>query len=163
MTENTKPTRAGTPGDSRGNDLDVNPRKGKQLTVKLKVGELKEEPATTAAIDGGRDKQASTIARVALKDLGIGVSEISDKAREKYEIPDDIRGIVVLDVDDDTDAAAKGLKRGDVIDEIQQTPITSPADAQTALQAARKSGRKTVLLRVVSGDNVRFLGVKVEG
>ena len=138
-------------------------RKGKQLTVKLKVGELKEEPATTTAIDGGRDKQASTIARVALKDLGIGVSEISDKAREKYEIPDDIRGIVVLDVDDDTDAAAKGLKRGDVIDEIQQTPITSPIDAQTALQAARKSGRKTVLLRVVSGDNVRFLGVKVEG
>jgi len=96
-----------------------------------------------------------------LKDLGVGVAEISDRARDKYEIPQDIHGIVVLDVDDDMDAAQKGLHRGDVIDEIQQAAVSNAADAQAAIQAAKKAGRKTVLLRVVSGDNVHFLGVKI--
>jgi serine protease Do len=103
------------------------------------------------------------ITRTELKALGIGVAEISDKSRERYDIPNDIHGLVVVDVDDDADAASKGLKRGDVIDEIQQASVATPAEAQTLIDAAKKSGRKSVLLRVVSGDNVRFLGVKIEG
>jgi serine protease Do len=137
-------------------------RKGKQVAVKLKIGELKDD-TPVAALESKGGKGQTQVARTELRALGISIAEISDASRERYDIPNDIKGLVVVDVDDDADAAAKGLKRGDVIDEIQQVPVTSPAEAQGALEAARKAGRKTVLLRVVSGDNVRFLGVKLGG
>ena len=136
-------------------------RKGKQLSLKMRVAELKEE-ATPGAENDKADKPVQ-LSRTELRGLNIGVSEITDAARERYDIPGDIKGLVVMDVDDDGDAAAKGLKRGDVIDEIQQTPVTNVLEAQTAIDAAKKAGRKSVLLRVVSGDNVRFLGIKIDG
>jgi serine protease Do len=134
---------------------------GKTSSVKLKVGELKEDQVATAPT---ADEATDTpMVRTELPALSIGVSEITDRARDKYDIPDDIKGLVVLDVDEDTDAGQKGLRRGDVIDEIQQTAVATPAEAATALQAAKKAGLKTVLLRVVSGQNVHFLGVKLGG
>ncbi|TAL02994.1 MAG: Do family serine endopeptidase [Rhodospirillaceae bacterium] len=148
---------ANTPVD-RTVDVEVW-RQGKQVPVKLKIGELKEEPAANAP-DAADDTQ-TPIVRTELKELGVGVAEISDHARDKYDIPENIHGLVVLDVDEDMDAAQEGLHRGDVIDEIQQAAVATPADAQAALQAAQKAGRKTILLRVVSGDNVHFLGVKL--
>ena len=137
-------------------------RRGKQMTFKMKVDELKDDGAPTlASIE--QKKAPVQITRTELKSLGIGVAEISDKSRERYDIPNDIHGLVVVDVDEDADAATKGLKRGDVIDEIQQASVATPAEAQTLIDTAKKAGRKSVLLRVVSGDNVRFLGVKIEG
>ncbi len=136
-------------------------RRGKQMTFKMKVGELKDDGTPVASIE--QKKAPVQITRTELKALGIGVAEISDKSRERYDIPNDIHGLVVVDVDDDADAASKGLKRGDVIDEIQQASVTTPAEAQALIDTAKKAGRKSVLLRVVSGDNVRFVGVKIEG
>jgi serine protease Do len=138
-------------------------RKGKQFTLKMKVGELKEDAVPLASVQPSPDRPASPILKTELPALGIGVAEITEEARERYNIPTDIRGIVVMEVDDDGDAAAKGLKRGDVIDEIQQAPVSTSADAQAAIETAKKQGRKTVLLRVVSGDSVRFVGVKLDG
>jgi serine protease Do len=135
-------------------------RGGKASTMKLKVGELKEDQV---AVTMAADDDSAPVVRTELKELGIGVSEITEHARDKYDIPDDIKGLVVLDADEDTDAAQKGLKRGDVIDEIQQTAVANPADASAAIAAAKKAGLKTVLLRVVSGQNVHFLGVKISG
>jgi serine protease Do len=137
-------------------------RKGKQLTYKLKVAEMKDDETPVAQADTKPEKPVQVV-RTELRGLGTGVTEINDKSRDRYDIPNDIKGVVVMDVDDDADAAAKGLKRGDVIDEIQQTPVTTPAEAQAAIDAAKKGGKTTVLLRVVSGDNVRFLGVKIDG
>jgi serine protease Do len=135
-------------------------RQGRAGAAKLKVGELKEEPV--AALPAPEAGPQGPVARAELKSLGIGVSEINDRARDKYDIPDDVKGLVVLDVDDDSDAARNGLRRGDVIDEIQQKEIKTVADADAALAAATKDGHKTVLLRIVSGDDVHFIGVKVD-
>jgi serine protease Do len=142
--------------------VDVNVwRAGKPVTVKLKIVESKEDQA--AASPPPPEEKQTPVVRVELRELGVHVTEISDRARDKYDLPDDIKGVIVVDVDDDSDAAQKGLHRGDVIDEIQQKPVTTPKEAQSVLQAAKKAGRKTVLLRVVSGDNVRFIGVKTDG
>ena len=95
-------------------------------------------PPTLASIE--QKKSPVQITRTELKALGIGVAEISDKSRERYDIPNDIRGLVVVDVDEDADAATKGLKRGDVIDEIQQASVATPAEAQSLIDAAKKAG-----------------------
>ena len=68
-------------------------------------------------------------------------------------------GLVVAQVDPDGAAAQKGLRPGDVILEAAGQPMARPADLQKALIAARKEGRKAVLLRVKSGEGMRFVAL----
>ena len=65
-----------------------------------------------------------------------------------------VHGIACLEV-----AAQKGLRSGDVILEAAGRPVSRPAEISSALDAAKKDGRKAVLLRVKSGDQTRFVAL----
>ncbi len=74
-------------------------------------------------------------------------------------------GVVVAGVDPDGAAAQKGLREGDVILDIGGQAVSRPADVRAAVDAARKEGRKAVLMRVKSGEGTRFvaLGLNAAG
>jgi len=136
-------------------------RKGKAVTLKVKVAELKEEaPELAAAVisEGVRQPQ-----KVELAELGLSVAMLTETLRKRYDLADDVEGLLVLDVDEDSDAGDKGIRRGDVIDEIQQTPVQNAEDARTAIAKAKQDNRKSVLLRVLSGKKIGFVGVKLAG
>ncbi len=67
-------------------------------------------------------------------------------------------GVTVAEVDQDGIAAQHGLSVGDVILEANGKPLAKPSDLKTALVTAKQVG-KPVLLRVKSGDNVRYLAL----
>ena len=135
-------------------------RAGERLAITLRVGELKEEALPKLA---KMEEDPSPLAKTALADLGIDVSEITARARDEYGIPEDVKGLVVMDIDGDHAAAKSGLRLGDVIDEIQQTSVVTPSDAEAAIAAVKKDGRKSVLLRVITNGGVRYVGVKMGG
>src|SRR6202044_3742649 len=66
-------------------------------------------------------------------------------------------GVVVTDVDPDGAAADKGLKQGDVILEVAGKSVSRPSEVADAIDAAKTDGKKSVLLRVKSGDGERYL------
>jgi serine protease Do len=66
-------------------------------------------------------------------------------------------GVVVSEVDPDGAAAEKGLKNGDVILEVAGKSVSRPAEVAAAIDAAKSDGKKSVLLRVKSGDGERYL------
>jgi serine protease Do len=68
---------------------------------------------------------------------------------------------VVTQVDADGPAAAQGFRTGDVILDVAGQRVTSPDEVRKAIADARTGGKRTVLLRVKSGDNTRFLAVPV--
>lgn len=68
-------------------------------------------------------------------------------------------GVVVSDIDPDGVAAQKGLKVGDVILDVAGKTVSKPSEVSAALDDAKKSGHKAVLLRVKSGDQVRFVAL----
>ena len=70
-------------------------------------------------------------------------------------------GVVVRKVDGASDAAAKGLKAGDVILEVQGQAVTTPADVTTGVKKATDDGRKAVLMRVKQGETTRFVAVQL--
>jgi serine protease Do len=136
-------------------------RKGQQKTVKLKVGELRDESEKAVASIDKPGMSKDTVKKTELKDLGMTVVEISDDTREKYSIPDSVRGLVVVAVDEFSDAALKGIRPGDVIDEMQQQHIGTVAEADAAIKSAKAASRATVLMRVMSGGNLRYVAVKM--
>lgn len=70
--------------------------------------------------------------------------------------------VVVLDVDPDSAAASKGLRRGDKIIEVAGLPVKSPGDVKRQLEKASKKGRKAVLMLVRTRDTERFIALPLK-
>jgi serine protease Do len=71
-------------------------------------------------------------------------------------------GVAITDVDANSDAAAKGLKAGDIILDVQGQPVASPADVEAGVKNVKAAGRPAVMLRVKSGEATRFVAVQLK-
>ncbi|HEY1751975.1 MAG TPA: Do family serine endopeptidase [Caulobacteraceae bacterium] len=76
--------------------------------------------------------------------------------------PDPQGGLVVQDVAPSSDAAQKGLQRGDVILRAGAQAVASPADLSRAVAAARAEGRKAVPLLVARSGQHFYVPVQVD-
>jgi serine protease Do len=73
-------------------------------------------------------------------DLGIKVSELTDKLREENNLPAGPTGALVIAVGHDTDAARRGLQPGDIIMRIGNVAVASQTAVQEQIDAVRKAG-----------------------
>ena len=58
-------------------------------------------------------------------------------------------------------AAETGFRTGDVILDVGGKSVKSPSDVRSALSDAQSGGKRSVLMRVKSGNNTRFVAVPV--
>jgi serine protease Do len=93
--------------------------------------------------------------------FGLKLAEITPELRAKFGLPEDARGVVITDVAATSDAADKGLRAGDVIYEVNQADVGSPAEIEANVDKAKKAGRKWVLLGVSRQGNLQFVPLKV--
>jgi len=132
-------------------------RDGKKKTIKVTVGTLKEQPTEVAAVDTKDVGSESTVAG-----LGLKVAAIDAKTRERFKLGDKAKGVVVTDVDAEGPAAEKGLQPGDLIIQVSQADVSEPADVTRKVDEAKAQGRKSVLLRVESGQGLRFVAIRID-
>ena len=133
-------------------------RAGKQVTVTAKVGELPDDQQI-ASVDSKPAKPAETTKPTAIAGLGLSLSPITPDAKDKYQLGANQKGVVVTDVTPDGPAANRGLKPGDVIVEVQQEPVSTPADVQSRVDSVRKQDRKSVLMLIQRQDNLQWVPV----
>jgi serine protease Do len=124
--------------------------KGAEKTVNVTLGELPREQRQAKADSVDRDNSGTDVPR-----LGLALAPADKVAGAGSE------GVVVTQVDPDGPAAAQGFRTGDVILDVAGKRVTSPDEVRKAIADARTGGKRTVLLRVKSGDNTRFLAVPV--
>ncbi len=133
-------------------------RDGKEVTVQAQVGELPDDPQQVAS--NAPTAPAPVVNRnIEVSGLGARLAPITDELRDKFKIGADQKGVVVTDVMPDGAAAGKGLKPGDVIVEVQQESVSTPADVQERMDRYRKQNRKTVLMLVQSSEGLRWVPV----
>ena len=131
-------------------------RGGKEVTVQAAVGELPDEVQQASASPAPAAKPR--LAEIA--GLGARLSPITDDLRTQFKLSADQKGVIVTDVTADGPAAGKGLKPGDVIVEVQQEPVSTPAEVAEKMDKYRKQSRKTVLMLVQSsGDGLRWVAI----
>ena len=70
-------------------------------------------------------------------------------------------GVVVTEVDPNGLASDQGFKTGDVIFEVGGKKVANPVDVRSALSEAQKDGKRTILMRVKSGEETRFVAVRL--
>lgn len=93
--------------------------------------------------------------------MGATVSELNDALRQELTLGRGATGLVVVDVDTESQAFEKGLRKGDLIAEAGQVGIDTPEDLQAQIDAARDAGRKSVLLLVRRDGQPRFVALNL--
>ncbi len=71
----------------------------------------------------------------------------------------DGKGLVITGVKQDSAAAESGLKEGDVILDVAGQSVSNVGDMRKALADMRSQGRGNVLMRVKSGETMRFVAL----
>ena len=124
-------------------------------------------PVTVGVWRGGKDQEVSvtvaewpkasklekpltpaSLSRAVPPDLGLRLAPFDDSARTRYGIDFDQPGVLVTAVAANTDAAERGLAAGDVILQVRDHRVSSPAEVQQQLDEARKANRAMVLVLV---------------
>ncbi|MGO8837219.1 MAG: DegQ family serine endoprotease [Limisphaerales bacterium] len=117
-------------------------RDGHEKSINVSLGELSREPGqdqNNPNESGSDNLKADAFNGVmTVQDLNRGV-------RQQLDIPDDLQGALVTDVDRDSNFAEAGLQRGDVIVEINKQPV---ANASEAVKLYRQAKDGQILLKI---------------
>jgi serine protease Do len=122
--------------------------KGAEKTITLTLGEM---PAAKEA----RAEEPSENGNVDLSKLGLTLAPAANVAGAGSA------GVVVTGVDTSGIAADHGFSTGDVILEVAGKSVSTPADVRNTIATARTDGKRSVLVRLKSGDNTRFVALPV--
>jgi serine protease Do len=136
-------------------------RKGARRTVTAKVGELEESEQVASVSPKEKKKTAAPSKEEKVEGLGLSLAPISAELREQFEIGTEVKGVVVTSIAEGSGAAEKGLKAGDVIVEVNQEEVSSPAQVAGFVDKARQSGRTSVLLLIERAGDIRFEAVRI--
>ncbi len=130
-------------------------RNGQILTVPIAITEW-VEPAPA------QDSKQSTPAKTVIAqppDLGLHTAPLTDEARTKYGLVAGQPGVLITGIAPSTAAFGHGLKAGEVVLRVQQTPVASTEDIQKQFDDARKQQLHHVVLLVQGADGVRWVAL----
>ncbi len=136
-------------------------RKGEEVTLQVTLGRLEE--ADTAANETDGKSSGGDDGAVTPTVLGMTLSTITDELRTQYSISEEVKGVVVTAVEDGSNAAEKRIVAGDVIVEVAQESVTSPADVSARVKALKDEGRRLALFLIANAQGeVRFIPLSIE-
>lgn len=134
-------------------------REGSEMTIDVTLG--RRETAEGEAVAEG-ELGAVPEAPVQSEVLGMTLKPIDGPTAQELGLPAGSEGLAVVNVDAASEAAAKGLSRGDIIVEAGQRPVTSLKDLNDRIEEAKAGGRKSMLLLVRRDGDPRFVALSVE-
>jgi serine protease Do len=121
-------------------------RDKKELSLNVAVGELKDEEVVASAPEKG--------------ELGMTVQKLTPQLAENLGL-DKTDGVVVTGVEPGSSADEAGIRRGDVILEVDRKPVRGVEDYRKAIAGTRKG--RGVLFLVRRGESTLFLALKPQG
>ena len=117
-------------------------RNGERKRLKVELGQLDDTVlARTSAVEEPEELDQ-------IGDLGLSVARLSPELRQRYGLPQESGGVVITEVDQSGSAAEKGLQPGDVILEVDQESVSTPADVAERIRKARDDGYNVVTLLI---------------
>ncbi len=132
-------------------------RHGERKTFDVTLGELPEE-AELAALT---ESEANTPSSADIEALGVTVATITDELKTRFQLAEDIKGVVIMSVADGGAASHESLRAGDVIVEVGQEEVHSPPEVAAKVSQARQDEKKSVLLLIDRQGDLRFVALRL--
>jgi serine protease Do len=125
-------------------------RNGQPRDVAVALGQLPEK-SNEGPLSGGESEGTPM--------KGVQVDELTPQLRRELDLSPRVHGVVVTDVASDSPAADAGLRRGDVIEEVNREPVESISEFR---RAVRRAGNQSIVLLVNRNGNTTFIVIEPE-
>jgi serine protease Do len=129
-------------------------RAGKEQMLKVKLGTFPNSREELAKLDNDTPPKPPANTGFEMGALGLTLAPAASPNASA-------EGVAIAEVTDNSDAATKGLKSGDLILEVNSQKVANAADVETAVKRAQELGRRAVLLSIKSGDQRRVVAVQL--
>jgi serine protease Do len=103
-------------------------RNGSERQIAVTLSTLPTEEAAARSEDNGNSSAKSALA-------GVSVENLDAESAGDLGISPNTKGVVVTNVDPSSEAAEAGLRRGDVIREVNRQPVKNTADFERAVRS----------------------------
>jgi serine protease Do len=129
-------------------------RDGAEKTLEVEIGQMPRQDEVVAAAEAAEGADTPK--------LGVMLAELTPEARAQLDLPADVTGVVITDVQPGSPAAAKGLRQGDVIIEADRKHVSDPKMVADAVREATERGDEAILLLVKRDGQDRFVALELE-
>lgn len=131
-------------------------REGASKTLKVVLGRREDANGASSGSETTPEKEQEPASKEL---LGLTLSPLNDTLREELGAEEGATGLAVTAVDEGSEAFEKGLRTGDIITEAGQQKISSIAELEARVKAAKDGGRKSLLLLVRRAGDPRFVAL----
>jgi serine protease Do len=121
-------------------------RKSGETDLDAKIAQMPENPQIAQNGHSGTHENGGATAQNSSA-MGLHLAPLSGEWRQRLHLNKEVKGVVVTSIADNSPLADLGLQRGDVIESVNQKPVTSPGEVASALNDAKSSkGDQNVLI-----------------
>ena len=129
-------------------------RDGNKKKVTVTLGRLE----TVQISDERNQRRTNKVNQYA----GMSFTDLNDEIRKRFDLSDDTIGVVVIGINDDSPAAARGILAGDIIQKVDQVDIQNSTQILKLIEEAKNKNKSSILFLIKRGSNVRFIAIPVE-
>src|SRR5262249_2972692 len=128
-------------------------RGGQARTFELQLAEMPAGAAEESPEERAQPEKTTVFS-------GVAVANITDDIRTALNLPKDVQGAVIADIDADSAAAKAGLHEGDVVQEVNKQPVKSAKDL-VAISKKLKPNEK-ILMRVYTQGRSGYVALEAK-
>jgi serine protease Do len=144
-------------------EVEVARKGGQRATFKIPL--QRAQQAVAAAPPEETSPAAPSEPAVSTSSLGITVVTLDSATKSTLDVPQDVRGVIVMDVDDSSPAAGRlatpQTGGPDLILSVEGQPVTTPEALQDALRSAKPGDIVSLRIYNVQSKSRRIERVRV--
>lgn len=122
-------------------------REGKEMMLKAKLGEMEKG-----------EKAAEESTKTSSEELGLSVRDLTPEEIVENQLPKVDHGVVIINVDPESEAAGVGVQRGDLLLSINNQKVNTSKDFSSAAKGLKKGD--IVRLFIKRDDSTIYLAFK---
>jgi serine protease Do len=128
-------------------------RDGERRTYKVTLEEMPSEEAVAAIPDAEKEELRES--------LGFTVDNLTENIRRQLNLSENIEGVVVSNIQQNTRAYSQGLRRFDVITQVQNQPVPSESEFYSVVSGLQQAGQDVILMRVNRQATSLFIALEL--
>ena len=127
-------------------------RKNKVINKSVVIERLNE--GSLVPVESPDVEDNTDVDNTSVLNLGFSLSNVSKELAAKYDFTPNQKGLVVTQIDNQSDAFKRGLQEGDVINVINEQDLFSVNQFIRIIDKYKKADKNLLLIKVVRGKNM---------
>lgn len=136
--------------------------KGKMVKTYVILDESLEAKKREVSIKNLKKNNQSLESVKMMEIQGLKLSNLSEDIKNRYKISKESHGILVINVNPESQAYELGIQSGDLIIEVNQKKINNLQDLIGVINQTKKEGKKNILLLISHKGDTRFVALKID-